>query len=106
MFFGMCLLILTFSNTGLGVWAGSAFANFDESDRGNPDILVQFMLMGTSALFSSILLILPATVMLIQHDLGLFAGIVFMAASFGILLAGVRAAASSYRSIFIDSYGA
>ena len=105
-FFGMCLLILTFSNTGLGVWAGSTFANFDESDRGNPDILVQFMLMGTSALFSSILLILPATVMLIQHDLGLFAGIIFVAASFGILLAGVRAAASSYRSIFIDSYGA
>ena len=64
------------------------------------------MLMGTSALFSSILLILPATVMLIQHDLGLFAGIVFMAASFGILLAGIRAAAQSYRSIFIDSYGA
>ena len=57
-FFGECLLILIFCNTGLGIWAGSAFANFDESDRGNPDILVQFMLMGTSAFFSSIILIL------------------------------------------------
>ena len=104
-FFGQCLLILIFSNTGLGVWAGSAFANFEESERGNPDILVQFMLMGTSALFSSILLILPATVMLLDHNLGLLTGFIFILVSIGILIAGVRASASSYRSIFIDSYG-
>jgi hypothetical protein len=99
------VLILIFCNTGLGIWAGSAFANFDESDRGNPDILVQFMLMGTSALFSSIILILPATVMLWNHDIGLFAGLIFSFVSFGIMVAGIRAASSSYKSIFIDSYG-
>jgi len=105
LFFGECVLILLFCNTGLGIWAGSAFANFEESDRGNPDILVQFMLMGTSAFFSSIILILPATVMLWNHDLGLFAGLIFSFVSFGILFAGIRAASSSYKSIFIDSYG-
>jgi len=105
LFFGECMLILVLSNTCLGIWAGSAFANFEENDRGNPDILVQFMLMGTSALFSSILLILPGTVMLIKHDFGLLAGAIFVAVSFGILVAGIRAGASSYRSIFIDSYG-
>ena len=105
-FFCQCLIMLSFSNTGLGVWAGSAFANFDESDRGNPDILVQFMLMGTSALFSAILLILPATVMLINHNLGIVSGFIFIGVSFGIMIAGVRAGASSYRAIFIDSYGA
>jgi hypothetical protein len=105
LFFGECVLILLFCNTGLGIWAGSAFANFDESDRGNPDILVQFMLMGTSAFISSIILILPATVMLWNHDLGLFAGLIFSFVSFGILFAGIRAASSSYKSIFIDSYG-
>ena len=104
-FFGECVLILLFCNTGLGIWAGSAFANFEESDRGNPDILVQFMLMGTSAFISSIILILPATVMLWNHDLGLFAGLIFSFVSFGILFAGIRAASSSYKSIFIDSYG-
>ena len=105
LFFGECLLILIFCNTGLGIWSGSAFANFDESDRGNPDILVQFMLMGNSALFSSILLILPATVMLWDHNIGLFAGLIFGVVSYGVLIAGIRASASSYRSIFIDSYG-
>jgi hypothetical protein len=105
LFFGECVIILIFCNTGLGIWSGSAFANFDESDRGNPDILVQFMLMGTSALFSSIILILPATVMLWNHNLGLFAGLIFSFVSFGIMVAGIRAASSSYKSIFIDSYG-
>ena len=105
LFFGECLLILIFCNTGLGIWSGSAFANFDESDRGNPDILVQFMLMGNSALFSSILLILPATVMLWNHNIGLFAGLIFVVVSYGIFVAGIRASASAYRSIFIDSYG-
>ena len=105
LFFGECLLILIFCNTGLGIWSGSAFANFDESDRGNPDILVQFMLMGNSALFSSILLILPATVMLWDHNIGLFAGLIFVVVSYGIFVAGIRASASAYRSIFIDSYG-
>ena len=104
-FFGECLLILLFCNTGLGIWAGSAFANFDESDRGNPDILVQFMLMGTSALFSSIILVLPGTVMLWDHNIGLIAGLIFVVVAFGIMFAGIRAAASAYRHIFVDSYG-
>jgi len=105
-FFGECVLILLLVNTGLGIWAGSAFANFDESDRGNPDILVQFMLMGTSAFFSSILLILPASVMLYNHNIGLLAGAIFVILSYAIMIAGIRASSSAYRSIYIDSYGA
>ena len=105
LFFGECLLILLFCNTGLGIWSGSAFANFDESDRGNPDILVQFMLMGTSALFSAIVLTIPGTFMLWDHNVGLTTGLIFSVIAFGILLAGIRSAASAYRSIFIDSYG-
>ena len=80
-------------------------ANFDESDRGNPDILVQFMLMGTSAFFSSILLILPASVMLYNHNIGLLAGGIFVLLSFAIMFAGIRASSSAYRTIYIDSYG-
>jgi len=106
LFFGECVLILLFVNTGLGIWSGSAFANFDESDRGNPDILVQFMLMGTSAFFSSIMLILPASVMLYNHNIGLLAGAIFVILSYAIMIAGIRASSSAYRSIYIDSYGA
>ena len=105
LFFGECLIILLFCNTGLGIWSGSAFANFDESDRGNPDILVQFMLMGTSALVSAIVLMIPGMFMLWDHNIGLMAGGIFIIITFGLLLAGIRSAASAYRSIFIDSYG-
>ena len=104
-FFGQCILILIFCNTGLGIWSGSAFANFYENDRGNPDILVQFMLMGTSALVSAIFLVLPATVMLYNHNLGLFAAFIFIVVAYGILVAGIRTGASAYRTIYIDSYG-
>jgi len=106
LFFGECVLILLLVNTGLGIWAGSAFANFDESDRGNPDILVQFMLMGTSAFFSSILLILPASVMLYNHNIGLLAGAIFVILSYAVMVAAIRASSSAYRTIYIDSYGA
>ena len=106
LFFGECLLILLFCNTGLGIWSGSAFANFDESDRGNPDILVQFMLMGTSALISIFALMIPGILMLVNHNIGLIAGFIFIIMTFGIMLVGVRSAASAYRTIFIDSYGA
>tara|TARA_B100001750_G_scaffold159943_1_gene128918 strand:- start:113 stop:946 length:834 start_codon:yes stop_codon:yes gene_type:complete len=105
LFFGECLLILLFCNTGLGIWSGSAFANFDESDRGNPDILVQFMLMGTSALISIFVLMIPGILMLVNHNIGLIAGLIFIIMTFGIMLVGVRSAASAYRNIFIDSYG-
>ena len=63
------------------------------------------MLMGTSALFSAIVLTIPGTFMLWNHDVGLITGLIFSVISFGILLAGIRSAASAYRSIFIDSYG-
>ena len=105
LFFGECVLVLLFVNTGLGIWAGGAFANFDESDRGNPDILVQFMLMGTSAFISSIVLILPASVMLYNHNIGLLAGGIFVLLSFAMMFAGIRAGSSAYRNIYIDSYG-
>ena len=64
------------------------------------------MLMGTSALFSSIMLILPATVMMWNHNIGLVAGGIFVFLSYAVMIAGIRASASAYRSIFIDSYGA
>jgi hypothetical protein len=105
LFFGVCLVILLFCNTGLGIWSGAAFANFDEGDRGNPDILVQFMLMGTSALFSVIVLTIPGIFMLWDHNFGLIAGLIFLVIAFGLLMAGIRSAASAYRTIFVDSYG-
>ena len=105
LFFGECLVILLFCNTGLGIWSGTAFANFDEGDRGNPDILVQFMLMGTSAFFSAIVLTIPGIFMLWNHDAGLIAGLIFIIIANVILVVGIRSAASAYRTIFIDSYG-
>ena len=43
--------------------------------------------------------------MLVNHNIGLIAGLIFIIMTFGIMLVGIRSAASAYRNIFIDSYG-
>jgi hypothetical protein len=63
------------------------------------------MLMGTSTLFSVILLTIPGIFMLWNHNFGLIAGLIFVVIANLILVVGVRSAASAYRTIFIDSYG-
>ena len=113
LFFGEIAIALTLANAGLGLWAGAAFASFDEHDRGNPDVLTQFMLIGASAFMSALLALLPAAVMLMydlpdgtRYGLGLVAGALFALCGYGIYRLGVRSAADAYRTIWIDSYGA
>ena len=113
LFFGEIAIALTLANAGLGLWAGAAFASFDEHDRGNPDVLTQFMLIGASAFMSALLVLLPAAVMLMyslpdgtRYGLGLVAGALFALCGYGIYRLGVRSAADVYRTIWIDSYGA
>ncbi|MDP7135819.1 MAG: hypothetical protein QF766_01575 [Candidatus Poseidoniia archaeon] len=113
LFFGEIAIALTLANAGLGLWAGVAFVSFDEHDRGNPDVLTQFMLIGASAFMSALLALLPAAVMLMydlpdgtRYGLGLVAGALFAACGYGIYRLGVRSAADAYRTIWIDSYGA
>ena len=48
---------------------------------------------------------IPGILMLVNHNIGLIAGLIFIIMTFGIMLVGVRSAASAYRNIFIDSYG-
>ena len=59
----------------------------------------------TSALISIFALMIPGILMLVNHNIGLIAGFIFIIMTFGIMLVGVRSAASAYRTIFIDSYG-
>ena len=63
------------------------------------------MLMGTSALVSIFVLMIPGILMLVNHNIGLIAGLIFIIMTFGIMLVGIRSSASAYRTIFIDSYG-
>ena len=48
---------------------------------------------------------IPGILMYLNHDIGLIACLIFIIMTFGIMLVGVRSAASAYRNIFIDSYG-
>jgi len=113
LFFGEIAVALAFANAGLGLWAGTVFASFDEQDRGNPDVLTQFMLIGASAFMSALLAVFPATAMVMyglpdgtRYALGLAMGALFALAGYGIYRFSVRSASDAYRTIWIDSYGA
>ena len=106
LFFGVLTLLMLFANVGLGIWAGSSFANFEEANRGNPDFITQIMLIGTSAFLAFVLLSLPLGMMLmISHNLGLVAVAVVCFIGYAIYRIGIRAAGVGYRSIYIDAYG-
>ena len=62
-------------------------------------------ILGAGGVVSSIILVLPGAVMLWNQNIGLLAGLIFAIVAFGIMLTGIRSAASAYRYIFIDSYG-
>lgn len=106
LFFGVLTLLMLLANIGLGIWAGSTFANFEEANRGNPDFMTQTMLIGTSAFLAFVLLSLPLGVMLvISHNLGLVAVAAVCFIGYAIYRIGIRAAGVGYRSIYIDAYG-
>ena len=113
LFFGEIIVALALANAGLGLWAGTVFASFDEQDRGNPDVLTQFMLIGASAFMSALLAVFPATAMVMyslpdgtRYALGLAMGALFALAGYGIYRFSLRSASDAYRTIWIDSYGA
>lgn len=111
LFFGLVAAILVLSLTGLGLYMGAVFANFDDANRGQPDFMAQFMIMTFAAIMSLLLLVLPAAIMLADREeggegfLGLTVGAVMVIVSYAIYRACLGGAARAYRVIDIESYG-
>lgn len=110
-FFGLVAAILVLSLTGLGIYMGAVFANFDDANRGQPDFMAQFMIMTFASILSLLLLVLPAAIMLADREeggqgfLGLTVGAVMVVVAYAIYRACLGGAARAYRVIDIESYG-
>ncbi len=110
-FFGLVAAILVLSLTGLGLYMGAVFANFDDANRGQPDFMAQFMIMTFAAIMSLLLLVLPAAIMLADREeggegfLGLTVGAVMVVVAYAIYRACLGGAARAYRVIDIEAYG-
>ncbi len=110
-FFGLISIILVLSLTGLGLYMGAVFANFDEANHGQPDFMAQFMIMTFASIISLLLLVLPATIMLADREgdgegyFGLMTTGLMVVVSYAIYRAFLGGAARTYRGIDIESYG-
>ena len=109
-FFIFVAAILTLALTGMGLYVGALFANFDDANRGQPDFMVQFMVMVFAAILSLLLLAVPAAVMMADRQSGGYGFIGLAASGLMVLVAYaaykglLRGAAGSYRSIDIEAY--
>lgn len=70
---------MIFLFTGLGVWFGTKYPNFDESNKGNPDIMTMY-LFAMGCLFLGVLFMLAPFYLMIRHYniLGMLAMIFMM----------------------------
>lgn len=110
-FFMLIAVILVLSLTGMGLYVGAMFANFDDANRGQPDFMVQFMIMAFASILGLVLLALPAAVMLGDRNnggtgfIGLAATTLMLLVSYAVYRASISGAAVSYRRIDIEAYG-
>jgi len=75
-FFSIEAVVLVIAFTGIGIYSGAKFPNFDESLRNMPDLMSQFVIISLCGLVACILLGIPAGLMLVRHEVGLIASIV------------------------------
>ena len=104
LFFGEMVILAILINTGLGMWAAGVFADFDSDNRGNPDFLTQFLLMGTSAFITGILMSISGAFLRGNTNFGLIMGASMCFLSYLIYYFGIQGGASAYRSFWADKY--
>ena len=100
----LMVLLAILINTGLGMWAAGVFADFDSNNRGNPDFLTQFFLMGTSAFITGILMAISGAFLQGNVNFGLVMGASMCFLSYLVYYFGIQGGASAYRSFWADKY--
>ncbi len=89
-------ILTIFLLTGIGVWAGVKFPNFDESSNGAPDVTTMYTMMVSGLIVSIIFIGVPAFVFRIDAFLGLLFIIFMTDVSAAVFLGLVKRAAVNY----------
>ncbi len=71
------IFTMYFLFTGIGVWMGVMFPNFDETSRGAPDVIIMYTCLMLCLLGGALFLGLPTVILEIDRFLGLMACILF-----------------------------
>jgi len=69
-FFVLAALALAFAFTGVGIWSGTVYPNFDEGTRGTPDVMTMYLIMMACLFFGGLIVGMPGLVMHYDRVIG------------------------------------
>jgi ABC-2 type transport system permease protein len=103
-FFIIFALALIISFTGIGIWGGTRFPNFDPTVRNMPDLISQFFIMWLCIFIMLFLIGIPAYLMTVNYYIGLVAIIVALGWSLTIFIIALDRGQVGYMEIGSDMY--
>ena len=103
-FYFILALVFVISFTGIGIWGGTRFPNFDPTARNMPDIMSQFFIMTVCIICTVIIGGIPAYLMTINNNVGIIAILVALGWSVTILLVALDRGQVGYERIGSDMY--
>ena len=82
--------------TGLGIWIGAKYPNFDEASGNSPDVMTMYVVMLATLLICTALLAPPVALAFSDRVLGLLALVFSVDVGFLMLYMGIKSAAGSF----------
>jgi hypothetical protein len=103
-FYFVLSLVLVTSFTGIGIWGGTWFPNFDPTARNMPDIISQFFIMSLCIICTLLIAGIPAYLMIINNLVGIVAIMVALGWAVTIFIIGLDRGQVGYEQIGSDMY--
>jgi hypothetical protein len=103
-FYLIFAIVLTITFTGIGIWSGASFPNFDTTARNMPDLISQFFVMWICIIFTIFLGAIPAYLMIVHNVVGVVAIMIALGWSVAVYLCFLERAKVQYDKISSDMY--
>lgn len=92
------------SFTGIGIWGGTMFPNFDPTSRNMPDLISQFFIMSVCIMSTFFIAGIPAFLMIMNNFIGLVAIIVAIGWALTLFIWALDRGQIGYNEIGSDLY--
>ena len=104
LFYVFLAIVLIISFTGIGIWGGTRFPNFDPTSRNMPDLISQFFIMSVCIICTIFIGGIPAVLMTMDNIIGLVAIIVAVGWAITIFIYALDRGQVGYEDIGSDMY--
>ena len=104
LFFIILAIVMIISYTGIGIWGGTRFPNFDATARNMPDLISQFFIMAVCVVCTFFIGGIPAYLMTIDYVLGFVAILVALGWAITIFICALDRGKGWYDTIGSDMY--